>query len=104
IMLKTLARAPKLNSTQTNEVVREYYRSDLWAEHSTLPDKYPGHRQVIEWGRSFIEGVVLPDLQSKSTQYLAQEQKSTCFFWVHRDAPQAVKEGLRLLAYTGIVY
>lgn len=104
IMLKTLTRAPRLNSTQTDEVVREYYRSDLWSEHSTLPDKYPGHKQVIEWGRNFIESVVLPDLQAKNAQYLAQEQKSTCFFWVHRDAPQAVKEALRLLAYTGIVY
>jgi hypothetical protein len=33
----------------------------------------------------------------------AAERKSTCFCWVHRDAPQQVKEPLRLLAYTGIV-
>ena len=36
-------------------------------------------------------------------QYLSQEQKSTCFFWIHRDAPQSVKEALKLLAYSGIV-
>ena len=103
VLLKTLARVPKLGAGQTNEMIREYYRNELWAEHSMLPEKYPGHRHVIDWGRQFIEGTVLPDLQSKNAQYLEQEQKSTCFFWVHRDAPQPVKEALKLLAYSGIV-
>ena len=103
VLLKTLARVPKLGAAQTNEMVREYYRNDLWSEHSTLPEKYPGHRHVIDWGRQFIEGTVLPDLQKKNAQYLEQEQKSTCFFWIHRDAPQPVKEALKLLAYSGIV-
>ncbi len=29
--------------------------------------------------------------------------EATCYFWVHRDAPVAVAEALRLLSYTGIV-
>lgn len=103
ILLKTLARAPKLNSAETNTVIREYYRNDLWAEHSTLPEKYAGHRHLIDWGRQFVEGTVLPDLQKKNVQYLDQEQKATCFFWIHRDVPQSVKEALKLLAYSGIV-
>lgn len=103
VLLKTLARAPKLGSTETNAVIREYYRSDLWSEHSTLPDKYPGHQHLIDWGRQFIEGNVLPDLQRKNVQYLAQDKQTTAFFWIHRDAPQPVKEALKLLAYTGIV-
>lgn len=103
VLLKTLARAPKVSSTQTNEVIREFYRNDLWSEHSTLPEKYAGHRHLIDWGRQFIEGTVLPDLQKKNEQYLAQEKASTCFFWIHRDAPQPVKEALKLLAYSGIV-
>jgi hypothetical protein len=103
ILLKTLARAPRLNASQTNDVVREYYRNDLWSEHSTLPEKYAGHQHLIDWGRQFIEGTVLPDLQKKNEQYLEQEQKSTCFFWIHRDVPQPVKEALKLLAYSGIV-
>jgi len=73
------------------------------AEHSTLPEKYAGHRTLIDWGRQFIESEVLPDLQRKNVIYLQAEQKSTCFFWIHRDAPQPVKESLKLLAYTGIV-
>jgi hypothetical protein len=103
VLLKTLSRAPKLNGSQTNSVLREYYRSDLWSEHSTLPEKYSGHQSLIDWGRQFIEATVLPDLQKKNEQYLQQEQYSTCFFWIHRDSPQSVKEALKLLAYSGIV-
>jgi hypothetical protein len=103
VLLKTLARAPRLGSLETNAVIREYYRSDLWSEHSTLPDKYGGHQHLIDWGRQFIEGTVLPDLQKKNNQYLEQDKQSTAFFWIHRDAPQPVKEALKLLAYTGIV-
>ncbi|MBA4723109.1 MAG: hypothetical protein H2067_18490 [Alcanivorax sp.] len=103
VLLKTLSQAPRVSSSQVNEVIREYYRTQLWSEHSTLPEKYEGHRHLIDWGRKFVEGIVLPDLQSKNLQYLDQEKQTTCFFWVHRDSPQAVKESLKLLAYSGIV-
>lgn len=111
VLLKTLNRAKKVNSQAVNEVIREYYRVDIWAEHSTLPEKYAGHRTLIDWGRAFIERDVLPDLQKKNITALQKvsdaddktDQRSTCFFWIHRDAPQPVKEALRLLAYTGIV-
>lgn len=103
VLLKTLAKVPKLNSNETNTVIREYYRNDLWSEHSTLPEKYSGHQHLIDWGRQFIEGTVLPELQKKNNQYLEQDKQSTAFFWIHRDAPQSIKEALKLLAYTGIV-
>lgn len=104
VLLKTLARAPRVTAQATNEVIRTYYRADIWSEHSLLPEKYAGHRTLIDWGRKFIETEVLPDLKRKNDQYLqADPRSSTCFFWIHRDAPQPVKEALRLLAYTGIV-
>lgn len=103
ILLKTLSRTPRVSAQSTNEVIREYYRSDIWSEHSLLPDKYAGHRVLIDWGRKFIETEVLPDLKRKNDAYLQAEKASTCFFWIHRDAPQPVKEALKLLAYTGIV-
>jgi hypothetical protein len=105
VMLKTIAKAPRVTAQQINDTIREYYRNDIWAEHSTLPEKYAGHRTLIDWGRQFIESEVLPDLQKKNAQYLENQQspQSTCFFWIHRDVPQPVKEALRLLAYTGIV-
>lgn len=103
ILLKTLARAPRLQSSEINEVVREYFRNDIWSEHSSLGEKYEGHRTLIDWGRKFIEGNVLPELKEKNDQYLASDKNSSCFFWVHRDVPQPVKDSLRLLSYTGVV-
>lgn len=103
VLLKTLSRAPKVNSQQVNEVIREYFRNDIWSEHSTLAEKYSGHSSMVDWGRRFIEDEVMPELQKKNSQYLQADRNSTCFFWIHRDAPQPVKESLRLLAYTGIV-
>ena len=103
LLLKTVARAPKISSKQINEIVREYYRTELWSEHSSMSEKYPGHSALIDWGRKFIESDVLPELQKKNVQYLEEDKNSTAFFWIHRDAPQPVKEAMRLLAYTGIV-
>lgn len=102
-LLKTVMLAPKLDSESINKVIREYYRTDIWSEHSGLADKYPGHRALIDWGRKFVESEILPELQRKNTQYLGEDKKTTCFFWIHRDTPQPVKEALRLLEYTGIV-
>ncbi|MDF2803165.1 MAG: hypothetical protein K0S61_3068 [Anaerocolumna sp.] len=102
-LLKTVSRTPKMDSESINKIIREYYRTEIWAEHSGLSDKYPGHRVLVDWGRKFIEGEVLPELQNKNNQYLADDKKTTCFFWMHRDIPQPVKEALRLLEYTGIV-
>lgn len=105
LLLKTVARAGRLSAIQVNEVIKQFYRTDLWAEHSGLPDKYPGHLPLIDWGRKFIETVVLPEIQRRNIQALSEESgETTCFFWIHRDAPAVVKEALRLLEYTGIVH
>src|SRR5690606_19951385 len=31
VLLKTISKAPKLNSSQINEVVREYYKTEIWS-------------------------------------------------------------------------
>ena len=102
-LLKTLSRASKLTSAQINEVVREFYRTELLSEHSSLSDKYPGHKGLIDWGRKFIENVVLPENQNKNISYLENDKQTTCFIWVHKDCPQTVREALRLLEYNGII-
>ncbi|KYZ75553.1 hypothetical protein AXX12_12640 [Anaerosporomusa subterranea] len=102
-LLKTLILAPKLDSDSVNKVIREYYRTDIWSEHSKLAEKFVGHRAMIDWGRKFIEGEVLPDIQQKNVNNLSDDKKTSCYFWIHRDAPQPVKEALRLLEYTGVV-
>jgi len=103
LLLKSIQRAPSMNSSEINTVIREFYRTELWAEHSLLSDKYGGHRALIDWGRTFIENDVLPEIHKKNTQYIATEKSTSCYFWVNRDAPETVKEALRLLSYTGIV-
>lgn len=103
ILLKTLAAAPAVSATEVNEVMRSHYRTAIWSEHSALAEKYYGHREVIDWGRVFIEGTVLPDLRIKNEIYLASDKSTTAYFWIHRDAPEIVKEALRILCYTGVL-
>ena len=103
VLLKTVASAPNMNSTQVNEVVREFYRNGIWAEHTTLAEKYEGHRAIIDWGRNFIEKDVLPEISRKNSEYLGAGKNTSAFFWIHKDAPQIVKEALHILAYTGVV-
>lgn len=103
LLLKTLARTPSVATNEVNAVIRDYYRSEIWAEHTLLGDKYAGFRALIDWGREFMESHVLPSLKAKNDSYLQADKKTTCFFWVHRNTSAAVSLALRLLSYTGIV-
>jgi len=102
-LLKTISRTPKVNSSQINETIREFYKVELLAEHSNLSQKYPGQMGLIDWGRRFIEDVVLPEIQKKNNNYLQEDKQTSCFIWIHKDVPQTVKESLRLLEYTGVI-
>lgn len=104
LLLKTVALAPRLKSGEVLSVLKEFYRSSIWAEHSGLAERYAGHKSLIDWGRKFVEDVVVPDANHKNESWKTEDKSErTCFFWIHRDAPEAVREALRLLAYTGIV-
>lgn len=103
LLLKTLLRAPAISSSTVNEVIRSFYRQEIWGEHSILAEKYPGHKHLIDWGRRFVEDVVLPDLQKKNAVSLVTDKSTSCFFWVHRDAPMSVRHALQILSYTGVV-
>lgn len=103
ILLKTLTRASKLSSSEVNQVVKDYYRSEAWTEHSILASKYRGHAALIDWGRLYIEQTVLPALKKRNDEKHGPDEGSTAYFWVHRDAPQFVKQALQILTYTGIV-
>lgn len=103
LLLKTLAEAPKVASTEVNEAIRKFYRSNIWTEHTDLADKYTGHKAIIDWGRLFIEESVLPAIKARNDSALSDDRDTSAFFWVHRNAPATVKEALRILSYTGIV-
>jgi hypothetical protein len=105
LLLKNLAQCSELRAPEVNELIKTFYRSGIWSEHSSLAETYSGHKPLIDWGRNFIEAEVLPKLAERSQRALRErEAESSCFFWVHRDAPETVKHALRLLAYTGIVH
>ena len=103
-LLKTIQEANKFNTTGINNVIKEFYRERIWTEHTALGEKYKGHRVLIDWGRDFVEKYVIPSIESYNK---IREEKgideSTIYFWIHKDAPEAVKESLRLLTYTGII-
>lgn len=100
-LLKTVEMAGKLDSASVNKVIREYYRESLWAEHSNLSEKYSGYAKLIDWGRDFIETEVIPEVKAKNDK--SEDGYTSAFFWIHRNAPQEVKESLRILEYTGVI-
>ncbi len=103
ILLKTLTQAPRLNSSEVNKVIKDYYRTEAWSEHSILATKYRGHAALIDWGRVFIEQTVLPTLKKRNDEKSEGESGSSAFFWIHRDAPQFVRQALQILTYTGVI-
>jgi len=104
MLLRTLQDLPKLNTSGVNGIIKSFYRNQIWAEHTDLGEKYKGHRDVIDWGRDFLENSVIPRVEeyNKSRREKGTDE-STIYFWIHKDAPESVKESLRLLTYTGII-
>lgn len=62
-LLKSVELANKMDSNSINEMFREYYREDLWAEHTKLGERYPVCQRFIDWGRDFIETKVIPEIK-----------------------------------------
>lgn len=104
LLLRIITLAGSFRTTDIERVIKEFFRETIWSEHSGLADRYPGHKELIDWGRSFVEHHVIPDTLKKNDLWRTEgKSERTCFFWIHRDAPEAVQEALRLLMYTGIV-
>lgn len=104
LLLKTVALSGKFRASDIQSVLKDFYRNAIWAEHSALSQRYPGHRSLIDWGRTFVEAYVIPDAIKRNDQWRSEGRpERTCYFWVNRDAPQAAFEALRLLEYTGVI-
>ncbi|MFP1983938.1 hypothetical protein ACLEE6_06105 [Lonsdalea quercina] len=104
MLLRTIQDLSKLNTSGVNAIIKSFYRSQIWSEHTDLGEKYNGHRDVIDWGRDFLEKSVIPRVEEYNK--IRREKgtdESTIYFWIHKDAPEPVKESLRLLTYTGII-
>jgi hypothetical protein len=75
LLLKTVQKCPNLKTGEVNDLVKEFYRSTIWAEHSGLAESYAGHAALIEWGRNFVEREVLPQNQSQERQEIVRGTK-----------------------------
>ncbi|MAS93292.1 MAG: hypothetical protein CMO55_08855 [Verrucomicrobiales bacterium] len=104
MVLKTIQDLAKFNTASVDQLVKDFYRNRIWAEHTELGEKFEGHKELIDWGRDFLENTAIPAIEKYN---IARKRKgineSTIYFWVHKDAPAAVKEALRLMSYTGII-
>ncbi|MHC3994609.1 ORC-CDC6 family AAA ATPase [Thiomicrolovo sp. ZZH C-3] len=104
MLLRTLQNIAKFNTSNVNSEIKSFYRGQIWAEHTELGEKYKGHRGIIDWGRDFLEKTVIPKVEEyNNTRKEKGIAESTIYFWIHKDSPEAVKEALRLLTYTGII-
>ncbi len=104
MILKTVQDLDKFNSSSVDIVIKDFYRNRIWSEHTYLGEKYKGHKALIDWGRDFIENTVIPALQNYNEIRKSKTTlESSIYFWIHKDAPETVKEALRLLTYTGVI-
>ncbi len=103
-LLKTVGSLQDFKATDVESLVKEYYRQDIWKEHTALGDKFPSYKPIVDWGRDFIEVQVLPQLiRSNLNPETRGTLETTSFFWVSREAPQEVVKALSLLSYVGLV-
>lgn len=104
MLLKTIQDLNKLDTNSVKSIIKSFYRTQIWTEHTDLGLKYSGHKNIIDWGRELLENKIIPQIQ----EYNSSRQKrglseTTIYFWIHKDAPNIVHEALRLLTYTGII-
>lgn len=104
ILLKTTERLQKINTSEIDNLIRSFYRNEIWAEHTLLGDKFKGHKLLVDWGRKFLEDTVIPSLIKKNfNEDGTIKTETSIYFWIHKDSPIQVREALRLLTYTGII-
>lgn len=108
LMLKSIYAASdelkSLKSTNTNNTIKQFYRTSIWNEHTKLGEIYAGYKPIIDWGREFIETKVLEETNKKNEKRLGEKDYSqTIYFAINRKAPEVVKKAMRILEYSGIV-
>lgn len=108
LMLKSIYTASNelksLNTTNTNNTIKQFYRTNIWNEHTKLGEIYTGYKPLIDWGRAFIEDKVLEETYNKNKKRLkGGDYSQTIFFAINRNAPEIVKKAMKILEYSGIV-
>lgn len=104
LLLKSIEHASRnfksLKKADVNETITDFYRVQIWDEHLKLADTYVGHKELINWSRTFLEDYVIPETIKKNAD---RRPKQTAFFAIQRETPERVKNAIRILEYTGII-
>jgi len=108
LLLKSIQQASRefksLKTDEVNTTIKAFYRSEIWAEHTKLGEKYKGHKPFIDWGRMLLESKVTKEIFKRNEERAAKKIKfRTLFFAIHKDAPEVVKASIRILEYSGII-
>lgn len=70
-----------MDSNSINDVFCEYYREDLWAEHTKLGERYSGYQRFIDWGRDFIKTKVIPEIKKMMDFYKKKRESELHFIF-----------------------
>ena len=63
MVLKTIQDAARFSTNSVNQIIKDFYRTKIWSEHTELGEKYKGHKPLIDWGRDFLESTVIPQIE-----------------------------------------
>ena len=97
---ESLSDNGKFKTSKVNNVIKEFYGTTIWAEHTKLSDMYPGHKDMINWARDFIENSVLPSIHKSNDE---SADKQTIYFLISRSAPEVIRRSIKILEYSGII-
>lgn len=109
VLLKSVYEASEkltsLKKANVNSTIKDFYRTQMWNEYTKLGDKFSAYKEIIDWGRTFIEEKVLMETQNKNSRSKNEEyyDKQTIYFIIHKDAPELVRKAINILEYAGIV-
>lgn len=81
------------------EVIKDYYISDIWNDHSELLEKYPGHSELISWGREYIDNSIIDGIISR----INDSNEKGNYFAIDKENSKVVQRAFSILEYSGIV-
>lgn len=109
VLLKSVYEASEkltsLKKANVNSTIKDFYRTQMWNEYTKLGEKFSAYKEIIDWGRTFIEDKVLAETWNKNTRSENEEDydKQTIYFIMHKDVPELAKKAISILEYSGIL-